>query len=165
MSAFNRVEDIVRNCDTAYLDEHYAWDTDPHQITAELLAEHEAEVRRADAARLLGQRRAHVSRAIFCDGIAHAAELLEQWADGRPEEATATAATATPDFFQVGRAYTREHHGEPVTFKVEAISTSPDGRQTVAHGWRTDRYSGWDPFDSDDLTGWTDVTEAGGPDA
>ena len=150
MSAFNRVEDIVRNCDTAYLDACYAWDTDPHQITAELLDEHRAEVlaeakvetvawlvkkanegtpvgelaskvdrgavriflgtghyqdavdehraevRRGDAARLLDSRRPHVSRAIFCDGIEHAARLLEQWADGRPEEAATEAATATP---------------------------------------------------------------------
>jgi hypothetical protein len=125
-----------------------------------MLDAHRAEVRREDAARLLDHRRPHISRAIFCDGIAHAAELLEQWADEREEEATATAA-ATPAFFQVGRTYSREHHGEPVAFHVDAISTSPDGRQTVAHGWRTDPYSDWGPFDSDDFTGWTDVTEAG----
>lgn len=64
-------------------------------------------------------------------------------------------------FFEVDRTYRREHHGAPVTFKVDAISTSPDGRLTVAHGWRTDPYDDWTPFDSDDLTGWTDVTEAG----
>jgi hypothetical protein len=67
----------------------------------------------------------------------------------------------TAGFFEVDHTYTREHHGQPITFKVEAISTSPDGRQTVAHGWRTDPYSDWGPFDSDDFTGWTDVTEAG----
>lgn len=218
MNAFNRVEEIVRNCNTAYLDERYAWDTDPHQITAELLAEHRGEIRRADAAHLLAVRRSNISRAIFCDGIAHAAELLEQWAGEHPEaetaqqmadaHRTATLAEVTAwlikkarefhassrkqvrvqgdlcavlasqiargavrpnnvamlpnaGFFEVDHTYTREHHGEPVTFRVEAISTSPDGQRTVAHGWRTDPYSGWDPFDSDDLTGWTDVTGAG----
>jgi hypothetical protein len=40
-----------------------------------------AEVRREDAVRLLDERRNHVSRAIFCDGIKHAADQLTQWAD------------------------------------------------------------------------------------
>lgn len=63
-------------------------------------------------------------------------------------------------FFEVDRTYRREHHGQPITFTVTAISTSPDGRLTVAHGWRTGA-DGWEPTDSDDLTGWTDVTKAG----
>lgn len=88
MTAFNRLEEIVRNCDTAYLDEHWAWDADPHQIATELLAAHQAEVRREDAARLLDQRRTHISRAIFCDGITHAAGLLNRWADENPAAAT-----------------------------------------------------------------------------
>jgi len=62
-------------------------------------------------------------------------------------------------FFETDRTYQREHHGQPVTFQVSSISTSPDGRLTVAHGWRSDPYSGWEPFDADDLTGWVDVTE------
>lgn len=61
-------------------------------------------------------------------------------------------------FFEADHTYTREHHGQPITFKVSAISTSPDGQRTVAHGWRTDPYSGWEPTDSDDVCGWTDVT-------
>lgn len=78
------------------------------------------------------------------------------------EEATAAAATATPDFFQPGHTYTREHHGYYIEFRVRAVSTSPDGRFRAAHGWRTDPESDWELTDSDDLTGWTDVTEAGG---
>jgi hypothetical protein len=53
MSAFNRVEDIVRNCDTAYLDEHYTRDTGPGHIAAKVLAEHRAEVL-AEAAEFVG---------------------------------------------------------------------------------------------------------------
>lgn len=54
-----------------------------------------AEVRREDAAWLLDERRNHIQRALFCDGIKHAADQLTQWAD-EGEKATAAAATATP---------------------------------------------------------------------
>jgi hypothetical protein len=55
-----------------------------------------AEVRREDAERLLNERRNHINRAVFCDGIKHAADQLTQWADEDRENATAEAATATP---------------------------------------------------------------------
>jgi hypothetical protein len=55
-----------------------------------------AEVRREDAERLLNERRNHINRAIFCDGIKHAADQLTQWADEAGEKATTPAATATP---------------------------------------------------------------------
>lgn len=55
-----------------------------------------AEVRRTDAAYLLGQRYHHINRAIFCDGIKHAARLLEKRAGEAAKEATA-AATVAPD--------------------------------------------------------------------
>lgn len=76
----------------------------------------------------------------------------------RPDN-TRLPAGVEPKFFEPGRTYQREHHGQPITFVVRAISTSPDGQRTIAHGWRTDPYSGWEPTDSDDLCGWTDVTE------
>lgn len=63
-----------------------------------------------------------------------------------------------PGFFEVDRTYRREHHGQPILFVVSAVSVSPDGQRTIAHGWRSDPYSSWEPSDSDDLTGWTDVT-------
>ncbi|GAA3851833.1 hypothetical protein GCM10023084_02560 [Streptomyces lacrimifluminis] len=89
------------------------------------------------------------------EAVRDMAALLRQMADGEK---------ATPDFFQRGHTYKREHHGDTITFKVTAISTSPDGRYRVAHGWRTWAWdTGWEPTDSDDLTGWTDVTEAGEP--
>lgn len=62
-------------------------------------------------------------------------------------------------FFEVDRTYRREHHGQPVTFVVAAVSVSPDGARRIAHGWRSDPYTSWEPSDSDDLTGWTDTTE------
>jgi hypothetical protein len=73
-----------------------------------------------------------------------------------------TAPADTAPFFQVGHTYTRDHHGRTIEFRVTAIDTSPDGEQRLARGWRTDEYSGWSPTDSDDITGWTDVTAAGG---
>lgn len=68
------------------------------------------------------------------------------------------ASVTVPEFFETGHTYQREHHGQPITFVVTAVSVSPDGQHTVAHGWRSDPYTGWEPSDSDDLTGWTDVT-------
>lgn len=67
-----------------------------------------------------------------------------------------------PTFFQPGHTYVREHHGETIRFLVEHVGTSPDGSYyAVAFGWR------WlgdeelaSPSDSDDFTGWTDITDA-----
>jgi hypothetical protein len=66
-----------------------------------------------------------------------------------------------PGFFEVDRTYTRPHHGETITFVVEAVSTSPDGLTTVAHGWRITPYTagGWEPTTADDFTGWTEATQ------
>lgn len=66
-----------------------------------------------------------------------------------------------PGFFEVARTYSRPHHGETITFVVEAVSTSPDGRTTVAHGWRQTPYTdgGWEPTTADDFTGWAQITE------
>ena len=67
-------------------------------------------------------------------------------------------------FFEPDRTYIREHHGDTIRFLVEHVSTSPDGRTRVAHGWRNRSWEpGWEPSDSDDFTLWTDVTEAGEP--
>jgi hypothetical protein len=44
MSAFVKLEEIVRNCDTAFLDEQWAWDTSPDDIAQELYAAVRAEV-------------------------------------------------------------------------------------------------------------------------
>ena len=86
------------------------------------------------------------------------ASLASQIARGavRPNN---VAMLPTAGFFEVDRTYRREHHGQQTTFVVSAVSVSPDGHHTVAHGWRSDPYTGWEPSDSDDLTGWTDVTD------
>lgn len=66
-------------------------------------------------------------------------------------------------FFEVDHTYQREHHGDTIHFLVECVSTSPDGRHRVAHGWRNRSWEpGWEPSDSDDFTIWVDVTEAEG---
>lgn len=68
----------------------------------------------------------------------------------------------TAGFFEVDHTYEREHHGDTIHFLVECVSTSPDGRHRAAHGWRNRSWeSGWEAYDSDDLTGWTDATEGG----
>lgn len=95
----------------------------------------------------------------YCAGLRAGAELLL----ANTEKATAAAATATPDFFVQGHTYAREHHGDTIEFLVEHVSTSPDGRTQVAHGWRTRSWDpGWEPSDSDDFSVWVDVTGAGG---
>lgn len=159
MSAFNRVEDIVRNCDTAYLDEHWEWDADPHQIAAEVLAEHRAEVL-SEVAGLANPKKPEVS--FFGQYGPQVAWWLRMLVGGT-KKATAAAATATPDFFQVGHTYAREHHASTIRFLVRYIDDSPEGiPHRVAFGWRTeDGDVCASPPDSDDFTGWIDVTEAG----
>jgi len=66
-------------------------------------------------------------------------------------------------FFETDHTYTREHHEQTIRFVVSAVSVSPDGRHTIAHGWRTGLDSDWEPTDSDDMDGWTDVTEEAAP--
>lgn len=86
--------------------------------------------------------------------------IVEELREMAGEEVT--PATATPEFFQPGHTYTREHHGNTVRFLVRHVDTSPDGIHRIASGWRIedgDVY--WSPSDSDDMDGWTDVTEAG----
>jgi hypothetical protein len=80
---------------------------------------------------------------------------------GLGEEATPTGATATPDFFQPGHTYTREHHAATVRFLVRGVSWAPDHSYRVAFGWRVDEDGDWEFTDSDDMDGWTDATEAG----
>ncbi|MFE9448370.1 hypothetical protein [Streptomyces sp. NPDC006739] len=56
----------------------------PPELITELdtyRAEVRAEVRREDAVRLLAERARYVSREIFCQGITHAAQSLQTWAD------------------------------------------------------------------------------------
>ena len=76
------------------------------------------------------------------------------------EKATAEAATATP-FFQPGHTYTRERHGRTIEFLVRSVDTPPDSSWRIARGWRLNEDGDWEPTDSDDLTGWTDITEGG----
>lgn len=113
-----------------------------------------AEVRNEDAATLRARAAHYPTRRIFAAGLRHGALLLAKAAMGRNTSETATA----PAFFEVDHTYAREHHGQRITFVVTAVSVSPDGQRTVAHGWRTDPYSDWEPTDSDDLCGWADVT-------
>lgn len=83
----------------------------------------------------------------------------------RTEEATAAAATATPDFFQVGHTYT-DSNGyqapELVTcFLVEHITRHPDRGHLRAIGWLRNGApgEGWHGGfrDEDEYAGWTDT--------
>jgi hypothetical protein len=85
--------------------------------------------------------------------------LAERLTQALTPIACAPTQAAAPEFFVPGRTYARDHHGCYVEFRVTAIDTSPDGKQRLARGWRTDAWSGWEPTDSDDMDGWTDVTE------
>lgn len=119
-----------------------------------------AEVRRTDAAHLLDQRHHHIERAIFCDGIKHAARLLEERASGNAEKATATAATATPEFFQPGRTYA---HGV-YRFSCEYLATHPTSGHRSAWGW-FGKNGGWRHHSFSErqfqAREWIDVTEGG----
>ena len=90
--------------------------------------------------------------------LAAAMALIER-ADLLGEEASAQAPTATPDFFQPGHTYAREHHGHRIKFVVEHVTTAPSDGYRIAFGWRN--AFGWPeaPFHSDDLDGWTDTTD------
>lgn len=155
MSAFNRIEEIVRNTATDYLDEHWTWATDPHQIAAELLAEHRAEV----LAEVAAEMDAHCEKY----GVLGVGDRLRRMAG----EQSSREADATP-FFQPGHTYAREHHGRTIQFHVRYIDTAPDCDFPTAFGFRKDpEIDVMLPMDADDFhgCGWIDVTEAGGPDA
>lgn len=80
-----------------------------------------------------------------------------------PDPRRPDVADATPEFFRLGHTYTREHHVSTIRFLVRYVDESPDGiGGLVAFGWRTeDGDVCASPFDSDDFTGWVDVTEGG----
>lgn len=88
--------------------------------------------------------------------------ILRRRANTAGEEAIAAAATATPDFFQPGHTYAREHHAATIRFLVRYVDASPCGTYRIAFGWRIeDGDVTWSPSDSDDIGGWVDVTKAG----
>jgi hypothetical protein len=70
---------------------------------------------------------------------------------------------STAEFFQPGHTYAHEHHASTIRFLVRYIDDSPEGiPYRVAFGWKTeDGDVCASPFDSDDFTGWTDVTQGG----
>jgi hypothetical protein len=123
-----------------------------------VIDEYRAEVRREDAVRLLNERGHHASRAIFCDGIAHAARLLEQWAGEGAEE-------ATPDFFQVGHTYTSGRW----TFRCLTVAPSPGHGEPRALGFSSRNLGVWivAGLDPDDWARgeWTEVAGGGAADA
>lgn len=97
------------------------------------------------------------------DDVAWARQQLISLAEHEAKARTENA-PAEPDFFEVGHTYAREHHAATIRFLVRHIDTSPDGSYRVAFGWRTeDGDVCWSPFDSDDFTGWADVTAGGDP--
>lgn len=60
------------------------------------------------------------------------------------EKATAPAATATPDFFEVGRTYTEPGDTTDWRFRCDSITTHPEDGERTALGWR--HFHGvWEP--------------------
>jgi hypothetical protein len=70
------------------------------------------------------------------DAVRESAALLRQMAAG--EEATPTAATATPepDFFEPGRTYTEPGDITDWRFRCDAITTHPGTGERTALGWK-----------------------------
>lgn len=54
------------------------------------------------------------------------------------EEATAPAATTTPDFFEPGHSYT---HRNGTDFRCVAVTTHPQTGELLAMGWHIDSWS------------------------
>lgn len=101
------------------------------------------------------ERWAVAERDRYEGGVDDAAAELRRLADETP-----AAAEAQPAFFQPGRTYIRDHHGDTIRFLVRHVSEAPDGSYRVAFGWRLDGDGDWEPTDSDDITGWTDAAGA-----
>lgn len=78
-----------------------------------------------------------------CVPRALAAGLLDM-ADGRMEEATAEAATATP-FFQPRRTYTEPGDTTDWKFRCDSITAHPEDGERTALGWRHFRGE-WEPY-------------------
>ncbi|MFE7077909.1 hypothetical protein ACFU96_48365 [Streptomyces sp. NPDC057620] len=92
------------------------------------------------------------------EDLARVQQVLADHEDWRKK---ATASDAEPDFFEPGRTYRREHHGRVIEFLVRFVDTAPDCNFPTAFGWRKDpEIDVALPMDSDDLDGWTDITES-----
>lgn len=177
MSVFDRIEAIVRHTDTAYLDKHWQWDTDPHQITTELLNEHRAEV--LDEAELLPKadvvtwlvkkaRELRAERGRERTTQAHAIDVLaSKVARGavRPNNLR----MLPPDFFEPGHTYAEADGSTDWKFRCDTVTTHPEDNQRTALGWRFfngewDAIAyGEDDWDIHQHVGHTDVTEGGEP--
>lgn len=108
-----------------------------------------------EAAAILQDRAAqYPTRRIFAAGLRHGALRLAKEAMGRTSPADA-------DFFQPGHTYVCAYGTSTIRFFVRYIDDSPEGiPYRVAFGWKSeDGDVCASPFDSDDFTGWTDVTE------
>ncbi|MDX2841450.1 hypothetical protein PV377_21160 [Streptomyces ipomoeae] len=76
--------------------------------------------------------------------------------DSQPEQHTEPAS-----FFQKGRTYTRQCHGDLAEFDVRHIEPRPDGSHVAFGFYRRQPRTAWHPYSSDDFhDGWTDA-EAG----
>jgi hypothetical protein len=131
-------------------------DATPDQLRA-----YANEVRRQDAIRLLRERTEHVSRAIFCDGITHAAARLTQWAAEMEKDTSGGSqpheGESTPDFFQPGRTYAHRAW----SFRCDAVTTNPQTGERAALGWLRFDDDAWRLFSATEgawADGWRDIT-------
>jgi hypothetical protein len=99
---------------------------------------HRAEVLR-EAAALLEDRACDADWAQPRDYIAGLREGAELLLANTGEEATAEAATATPDFFQPGHSYT--HRNGVEDFHCVAVTAHPQTGERLAMGWRVDSWA------------------------
>lgn len=159
---------IVRHCDTAYLDQHFAWDASPADIAAQLGAAVRAEALAEVEARLTtmtteadqqteamedeGAGSASLMYAQYA-GLRRARDAVRQMAAG--EEATPTGATATPGgFFVAGRTYLDPKTGN--RFVCRHLAADPLNGRREAWGWvhRPDGSRRRDFFWADDYPQW-----------
>lgn len=71
-----------------------------------------------------------------------------------------------PLFFEPGRTYTRQCHGDTAEFRVQCIGADPEFGDRQAFGWYRRRpRTSWHPYSQDEAefmaNGWAEVTEGG----
>lgn len=137
------------------------------RILAEKFDTHRAEIL-AEAADYFEERRpsrAEVDTHFQRGRRATVGWVVEELREMAGEEATADAATATPDFFQPDRTYTSaDRYGLTVRFVCEHLTTDPQNGRREAWGWlhRANGSRCMQRLWADDWPAWTEAGDGRG---
>lgn len=138
-----------------------------HVAAVDLINNHDAEELNKAADTIATDRdttNPSAGKGAYRRGMNRAEDIVRRLAAVAGEKNSPAGADTTPDFFQPGHVYTRQHHARTVEFHVRYIDISPDGGYPEAFGWRKDpEIDVWLPATSDDMDGWIDITGSGEP--